>query len=301
MRKKGINALEIVFAMFILIVVTLVVIRLFTTTVARKSLPNIDDFRAAYNYDIEKNKCNSLCSSYTGSACADLSAAVAFCQQKVSIDIDGNYRTGEKGHGGLIAGVPYCEDGLYCFHIAECGCGSYVLNAEQCLALMKDYYMNQIGLSKDVAEQIIVSKITPGQCDPDPVRWGKKFYEGYVPIKPSDYECMKYGKEPGCNLPADWWWWKAGYGEIARRVAVTGGVATSLTFDCVKEGKNVKCSWVGCPLMGEVVIFLSDGSFYRDENRPAGSYTFGPLEPGSYSAVLVCGEKTVTSESIILE
>ncbi|MEM5829290.1 MAG: hypothetical protein QW040_00420 [Candidatus Aenigmatarchaeota archaeon] len=296
MSKKGMSALEIVFAMFILIVVTLVVINLFTSKVTPESLPKIDDFKSTYNYDREKSKCNNLCSSYTGSGCVDLSRAVSFCQERVYIDIDGNYRAGEKGHGGLIAGIPYCEDGLYCFHITECGCGSFILNAERCLALMKDYYINQMGLLENTANQIIVTQVNPGQCDPDPAKWGKKFYEGYTPIKLSDYECRKYGKEPGCNLPADWWWWSAGYGEIAKKVAVTGGVTSPTVFNCVGEGKNIKCSWVGCPLIGEVTIFLSDGSFYKDENKPTGSYIFGPVEAGSYTAVLVCGDEMSTVE-----
>jgi|YelNatPaOPRAMG01_1025707.scaffolds.fasta_scaffold12868_6 hypothetical protein len=213
--KKGVNALEIVFSMFILIVVTLVIIRLFTTTVSTQTLPNIEDFRQAYNYDREKSRCNNLCLAYTSDGCSDLSAAVTYCQERIAIDIDGNYRTNEKGHGGLIAGVPYCEDGLYCFHITECGCGSYVLDAKNCLSIMKDYYVGQMGLSESAANQIIANKISPGSCDPDPSRWGRKFYEGYTPIKLPDYECQNYGLTAPCNLPANWWWWKAGYAQIA--------------------------------------------------------------------------------------
>jgi hypothetical protein len=218
MKERGMTALEIVFAMFILIVVTLVIIRLFTTTVTRESLPNIEDFRGAYNYDKEKVKCGNKCSTFTSGGCSDISAAVSYCQEKIAIDIDGNFRTNERGHGGLIAGIPYCEDGLYCFHITECACGSYVLDPANCLKLMKDYYQIQMGLSEQAANQIILNKITPGTCNRDPAMWGKKFYEGYTPIKLPDNECQDYNLTSPCNLPADWWWWKSGYGKISQQL-----------------------------------------------------------------------------------
>lgn len=298
MREKGIDALEIVFAMFILIVVTLVIIRLFTTTVSRESLPNIDDFRSAYNYDKEKSHCNNDCSAYTSNGCSDLAAAVTFCQERISVDIDGNFKTNEKGHGGLIAGIPYCEDGLYCFHITECGCGSFVLTPEQCLIVMKDYYVTQMGLSEQTADQIIVNKITPGTCAKNPADWGRKFYEGYTAIKPTESECKVYNLDYPCYLPADWWYWKAGYGKIAEAVSASvvqsASVLQSLVFSCASSDGNIRCNWLGCPASSDVIVFLSDGDLFRGKNQPTGTFTFGPKQPGSYSAVLVCGEKTST-------
>ena len=299
--KKGINALEIVFAMFILIVVTLVVIRLFTTTVSKETLPNIDSFKSTYNYDKEKNRCNNLCSSFTADGCTDLSMAVAYCQERVGIDIDGNYRINEKGHGGLIAGVPYCEDGIYCFHITECGCGSYILNARNCLDVMKDYYINQMGLSEQTANQIITNKIQPGKCNRDPNQWGKKFYEGYVPVRVPDDECKNYGLDSPCNLPADWWWYKAGYAEIAAQAAQTSSFIPSFFFACSRSDSFINCKWFGCGIGEEVMVLLSNGNFYKNVNRPTGTFTFGPLQPGSYSAILVCGDKVATSGLILIE
>jgi len=76
--------------------------------------------------------------------------------------------------------------------------------------------------------------------------------------------------------------------------AQTGGIFSSFYFGCVKADSDIKCSWLGCPATGEVMIFLSDGSFYKDINKPMGEFTFGPMEAGSYSMVLTCGEKTAT-------
>jgi hypothetical protein len=305
MKDKGINALEIVFAMFILIVVTLIVLRLFTTTVTKESLPNVEDFRRAYNYDKEKAKCESRCSAFTTTGCSDLSAAVMYCQEKIMIDIDGNFRVNEKGHGGIVAGVPYCEDGLYCFHINECACGSYVLDPENCLKVMMDYYTRQMGLSEFTAYQIILNNIKPGECDRDPARWGRRFYEGYTPIRLPDAECQEYRLDYPCNLPADWWWWKAGYGEIYEQLIESGsqqaGVLPTFLFACSPSGNNINCRWFGCPTEGEIVILLNDGSFYKDMNKPIGSFNFGPLKPGSYSVILVCGEKTANSGPITIE
>jgi len=82
--------------------------------------------------------------------------------------------------------------------------------------------------------------------------------------------------------------------------AQTGGIFSSFYFGCVKADSNIKCSWLGCPATGELLIFLNDGSFYKDANKSAGEFTFGPMKAGSYSFVLTCGEKTATYGPIVI-
>lgn len=220
--KKGVNALEMVFAMFILIVVTLVIIRLFSAQVSGGALPKIDDFRQAYDYDKQVTSCKSLCSLYTNT-CEDLSAAVDFCRKKVSIDIDGNFKSGEKGHFGVVKGQPYCEDGLYCFHVVEdCSCGNYVLNAKTCLQIMKDYYTETIGYDVNTANTAIFNAIQPGTCLKDPRDWKVKL-PGYTPT-PALGSDAKFGTGNECNLNsttpvdciigADYWWRQASYNTL---------------------------------------------------------------------------------------
>jgi hypothetical protein len=282
--------------------VTLVIIRLFTSTVTANTLPKIDDFKSAYNYDQEKAKCENLCTRYTTNY--DILDAITFCQQKISIDIDGNFRVGEKYAGGFIGKIPYCEDGLYCFHIAECA----NLDAKGCLILMKNYYINSIGLSEETANQTVCKGITPGTCKRDPNQWSKKMYQGFVAIKPSDAECQRYGLSPGCTLPADWWWWSSGYADLyfdgqkcSEAIGVqTASIISPFFFTCSSFGNFISCRWFGCPAQGEITIVLSDGSFYRDANKLAGEFSFGPMKAGSYSAFMQCGEKTSTFGPIVV-
>jgi hypothetical protein len=197
---RGMTALEIVFSMFILIVVTFVVIRLFTGVVTPSTLPNIQEFKDTYNYQTEKQKCDNLCNRFIDSNCQDYSAATSYCVQKVSLSIDGNSVTAEPRHYGMIAGLPYCEDGLYCFHISDCTCGAVVLDAKRCKYILMDYYKTS-GLSDEEVKGVICSYISPGSCCPgdtcSPKTW---------PLKPKDFNATAY---PDIN--ATFWWKNAEY------------------------------------------------------------------------------------------
>jgi len=302
MKDKGQNALEIVFTMFILIVVTLVIIKLFMGIVNPKVVPNIDDFKDAYNYANEKNKCDQKCSDFTGGGCIDLSAAVMYCQRKIAISIDGNSIPSEKLHGGFVAGAPYCEDGLYCFHITDCGCGTFYLTPEHCMTIMEDFYQNKLGWPEETADHAITDKMSPGTCDVDTANWGK-VCEDCKPLPLPTDVCQKYYDTDECFVTADYWWRKAGYWELFKKIEETesASVIPSFFFSCGKVGTSIRCSWFGCPITGDVMIFLNDGSFYKDTNKPLGTFTFGPMEAGSYSAVLTCGGKTSTFGPVLVE
>jgi len=162
---KGLTALEIVFLLFIMIVVTLVIIRLIQTyiTVGPVIQP-IEDWQAVYQYQQERMKCKNICDSYVTESCSRFQA-VSFCTQKVELDINGNRQTGEPGVGNLVLGVPYCEDGLYCFHIYECKCGGETLDARTCLRILCNYYnSSQVGYTKEDAIKVIRNRINPGTC-----------------------------------------------------------------------------------------------------------------------------------------
>jgi hypothetical protein len=174
--RKGVNALEIVFGMFLLLIVVFIVIRLTTqfVTPSRVGEP-LQDFNSAYKYSIEVSKCKDLCDKYLSDEC-DIKEAVTYCLQKINIDIDGNKRTGETNRGGFVANVPYCEDGLYCFHIYNCKCGTYTLTPENCRKILCDFYIKEQGFDLDVAAEIITGSkgISFGTCNPDVNTWGMR-------------------------------------------------------------------------------------------------------------------------------
>ncbi len=173
MSRKGLNALEIVFGMFLLLIVVFVVIRLVTNFVSpTKVAQPLQKFDEAYKYAEEKSTCKDLCDQYLTDDC-NLNDAVSYCLKKIKIDINGNKIPGEP-KGGFVNNLPYCEDGLYCFHIYDCKCGSYLLDASTCRRVLCDFYLNNLGLSSyELAAQIITGKngINFGSCEPDVSRW----------------------------------------------------------------------------------------------------------------------------------
>lgn len=168
---KGMTALEIVFLLFIMIIVTLVIIRLVQTYVTITPIVKpIENWQDTYNYDSEKAKCRNICDRYIsgsfGGHSCDQTEAIRFCKEKVALDINGNRQPGEKNVGNLVMGIPYCEDGLYCFHILpDCSCGGQTLTAQECLRILCNYYNStSIGYTKEEATAVIQNLINPGTC-----------------------------------------------------------------------------------------------------------------------------------------
>ncbi|MBU5690181.1 MAG: hypothetical protein QXM68_03475 [Candidatus Aenigmatarchaeota archaeon] len=199
LKTKGVNALEIVFGALLLMIVVILVIRLLTNIVTpTKITGNLKNFEEAYNFEQEKAKCRDLCDQYISSDYVR-QYAVNYCMQKVSIDISGDKRPGQKGQYGFVANLPFCEDGLYCFHIYQCRAGNYVLDATNCGKVLCEYYVNEVGLSPDDAESLITqySGIHPGSCPMDVNSWN-------IRDKPTYPQ--------GSNLnSADWWYQNANY------------------------------------------------------------------------------------------
>ncbi|MEM5776908.1 MAG: hypothetical protein QXJ06_00475 [Candidatus Aenigmatarchaeota archaeon] len=173
--RKGINALEIVFGMFLLLIVVFVVIRLVINFVTPSKIAGqLDSFDQAYRFSQEKSTCKNLCDEYTTEECNRM-AAVKYCMQKINIDIDGNRIAGEKNHGGFVTQLPYCEDGLYCFHIYECRCGTYKLDRENCRKILCEYYVKDQGIDdREEVSNLIYKAINFGTCDPNIENWGLK-------------------------------------------------------------------------------------------------------------------------------
>ena len=166
--NKAMAALEIVFLLFIMIVVTLVVVRLIQTYVnIGPVVKTIDKWDDIQQYNELKTSCKNTCDSYTINNC-DLGDAVRFCTQKLEIDINGNKQTKEKNVGNFVVGIPYCEDGMYCFHIQECKCGGQTLTDAECLKVLCNYYTNSKGYTSAEATtlitDLITGLITPGSC-----------------------------------------------------------------------------------------------------------------------------------------
>jgi hypothetical protein len=268
--------------MFILIVVTLVMIKLFTGIVKPDTLPKIDDFQQAYHYNSEKIRCGNLCNAYTSGGCSETRAAVAYCREKVSIDINNDGVTGQRKAYGIVAGIPYCEDGLYCFNIYKCECSNTELDASECLGIMKDYYTEE-SRSEATANQVVCNSIQPGECPKDPNLWTKKL-PGFKPV------VLQSGPYAGQVWGADYWWKIAGYEAIcgsSGSTTTSTTVSSGLLLEChpTTGATNVQCSWQGCSGSTSVIVSYMGAT-------TGNCYSGGSLAHGDCSVSLVAGDYT---------
>lgn len=279
MRKGVSAALEIIFIVIILIVVTFIIIRFFTGVVGPSSLPNIQDFRETYDYERQRQYCENLCNRYTQGGCKDYDAATSYCLQSIALSIDGNNAPKERGHYGMVANLPYCEDGLYCFHIHDCSCGYYRLDAKNCLIVLQTYYTEEKGLTEEQTNSIICSSITPGSCCPEPTTCSPKQWK----IKPTGFDPKTYP-----DIDATHWWVNAGYEEYCGSAVAS---APALSFDCnFKPPDAIECSWSGCA--GNGVLSIKGMNNQVDDRvditTESGSHSFSNLDAGDYFLVIVC-------------
>lgn len=246
--SKGINALEMIFSLFILIIVTLVVIRMVTQYVTVKPiLDPIKRWTDSYNYQATRSQCETMCDNFRKDC--DTKAAVDFCLAKAEVDLNKNAKVGEKGVGNTIAGVPFCEDGVYCFHIyPDCECGQ-TLTTVNCLQILCNYYESAVGYDPVTSMKAITSEINPGTCDPNTVT------------------------NPATGKKADSWWRDAGYDSVS--CAELGKKPTATT----SQGPLSKFTLSNCQVDSQSFSFTCSatgtcqtGSFrIRDSNNVEGS------------------------------
>ncbi len=289
--KKGVGALEIIFGMFILIIVVLVLIRMFTAIVTPKKIQEqLVNFESAYQITAEQASCSQLCDNYQDSGCSRRAAA-SYCLKKINIDISGDKRPGEPYRGNYVNNIPYCEDGLYCFHINDCSCGNYKLTPERCIRILCDYYKLDENIPSETAIKLITNDkngITWGTCNKNPKTWTDLNYE-----------------PPDVGLTADYWWDNAGYDSTSCENIQTGKSQTGgVKLDCTAGGNTITCNWSGCPTGETTILSISARKEGSDPNQPgktctntngiavvaSGNCKTFPLDTGNYVVTLNCGD-----------
>ncbi len=289
MRKKGLNALELIFTLFILIVVVLVVIRMFVQKMKLDQIQPVEDVTESYNYYAALSECSNLCEDYN----QDKSSynALRFCQHKIKIDIDGDARVGQEGAYGVLVGIPLCEDGIYCFHIKECGSGTVALDAKRCLLDMQRYYKSERGLTEETSNQIIKRMVHYGTCEPDVTLWDR-MVESYDPIDIASYDSD--WNTGITKMGPDYWWIAAGYYTAETPSTTVPGTTTpseEISLNCWKEDVDLICEWENCEIPSggaTIAIQTGDSKLIQSESS---SITFESpsLEEGeSYYVVIAC-------------
>lgn len=287
---KGFEALELIFTLFVLIVVVLVIVRMFITKMSLGGIEKpIQDITDTYNYEAAYSTCNSLCSKYEAD-CSNVQNAVKFCLQKVNIDIDGNRIAGEKNHFNVVEGIPMCEDGIYCFHIKnDCACGSVRLDAGDCLDILCDYYQYTQSLSEDVAAQLIQRGIKYGTCEPNVAKWIGKI-EDFEPLPVPEYTSIRDGKLVQNQLMGpDYWWARAGYIEPCGI-----SVETGITLRCQEISNGIECTWSSCEGFPRSILVYKEQPPHFDERKDiglSGTAQFEVNKIGTYQIIITCGNE----------
>jgi hypothetical protein len=167
--KKGTDKpIEIFIALFIILAVALVILKMFSGQISAKTkelgeIERENKLREAMTN--AQRYCDEKCSLALTNSC-DLKSLATFCITKIEggLDLNGNGQNNDYDDK-LAGGVGVCEDGLYCPLVASCSCNQ-VLNTKNCIKIVCKYWTEEVGMSAVDANNTIVEKLTPGTCEP---------------------------------------------------------------------------------------------------------------------------------------
>jgi len=132
LSKKAEKELQMIFGLFILLIITLVILNLFLKTTSKSTSAiggaSEDYFKQA---EVEKarQECEALCDNIR-----NVNTAIEYCGKTVSIDWDGDNVLTEPASFGKW---DFCENHVPCFVLAsDCGQGQY--NGFYCKGILSD-------------------------------------------------------------------------------------------------------------------------------------------------------------------
>lgn len=168
--KKGFEKpIEIFIVLFIIIVVSTVVLRLFKSEMADKTGDLAELKKTELTDESIKSAittCREKCSQAERDGCSPQSVT-SFCGYNVGpMDLDGD--SGFDGYDeNLLGGIGVCEEKIMCPLLVECTCGK-LLDLDNCADVMCGYW-DSMGLNNDDKLDEIYNK--PGNCSYDLDVW----------------------------------------------------------------------------------------------------------------------------------
>lgn len=241
---KLFTAIEIVFIIFILIVVVLIVIQMVTKYVnPQKINPYIESVEQLAKREYMRQFCDSLCSAVkTATNYRDiLEAEARWCFTKIT-DKDKDFiDIVEDGIPGffVVGGLPYCENGVYCFNFFSCDAG-ITLDIKECRRILCEYYTTVGGMTTEQATEFITHHlITPGKCS---------FNEKLIGNKPLAYKSTSwwhqmYFNDTAEDIKENWCADILAGREVKGSVSETEKVVRCQTpDDCLKLGGDCVCN-----------------------------------------------------------
>ncbi|HIH25117.1 TPA: hypothetical protein HA251_08850 [Candidatus Woesearchaeota archaeon] len=168
-RKGTEKPIEIFVALFIILAVALVMLKLFQSQIADKQKELADVTQEQKTKEMlskVRQACSDKCVEASNNQCspAALASLCMYNSRKVPgaaefIDLDNDQKSGMDTT--LLAGVGVCEDQIYCFHLVENCCGREI-SAQSCKAILSDYWSSKPGLG--TISSLLGSNVPPGKC-----------------------------------------------------------------------------------------------------------------------------------------
>ena len=158
--KKGTEKpIEIFVALFIILAVAMVILKMFSGQIASKQ-QQIGELVQQERQEAQQF-CNERCVEASSGDCSkERQAAYCLAQIKGGLDLNGNGATVDYDES-LLAGIGICEDGVYCPHVATCTC-KQKLDMSTCKVILEDYWNSVKGAGQGPV--MYSKKIHPGSC-----------------------------------------------------------------------------------------------------------------------------------------
>lgn len=177
-RKGTEKPIEIFVALFIILAVALVMLKLFQSQIADKQKELSDVQQEQVNKEMlqkVRQACSDKCVEASNNQCnpAALASLCMYSSDKVIGDgsfIDLNNDKNDDMDTTLLAGVGVCEDRIYCFHLIN-SCCAREISAKSCKTILTSYWQSK-GFTNPAA--LLASNVNAGTCaDPNNMRWDK--------------------------------------------------------------------------------------------------------------------------------
>jgi hypothetical protein len=265
MRKKGQMSLEMIIGLLILLVVAVVVIRIFLSSMeGSKDVAKVKD---SLKWKEFKSQCESYCNEFKLSGSRAMLSK--FCSKKLQGDTDLN-------RNGMVDEIPadtkvldICEDAVYCFHVYECKGDSGSIDWDDCRRVVCDSYY-------DVYENIETTNQKVRELFPS---------EGGCQLPPSDNWWYGYfGPNPCTNPPT-------GLGRACiESISDCQINQASMTFQCTAQLSDNPAT--DCD-PNEFVLAAKDSDSDVVVSAPGQGSGYGTVDfstPGTITGTLIVGQ-----------
>jgi type II secretory pathway pseudopilin PulG len=181
MNRKGTEKpIEIFVALFIILAVALVMLKLFQSQIAdqTKKISDVQqEQRAKEMLQNARQACSDKCVEASNNQCnrAALASLCMYSSDKVVpppdfIDLNKDQKLDLDTT--LLAGIGVCEDRIYCFHLLS-SCCAREISASSCKSILTEYWQSKQFTPAQVSS-MLTANVNAGTCsDPGNIRWDK--------------------------------------------------------------------------------------------------------------------------------